>query len=370
MTTLKPQFQVNESSMKSLIDDFFLILSDTEKNVIRKRFALGEPHSSRQTLDSIGKHYDLTRERIRQIEANAIKKLQRNVMTSHVQKIAETARMILNENGKILTRDDLISKTLKALHTETEYSGNVVQFAIRLDEKITEVKANLDFKPFYFLAPLELSEIKKALKEMKSFLKKSKKTTSFAAIYQKIKENISLSKQEIEALSKTSDHFIETEKGVVGLSKWRDINPKSIKDKAILIFEKNKKPLHFIDLANAINEFGDKKQVSTQAVHNDLIRYSYFVLVGRGMYALSRWGIPAGTVKDIIAQVLKEFGPLPRKSIIARVQQLREVKLNTISLNLQKCPAFVRVGRAVYDFDESKWEEPESTRGRGATKKK
>ena len=369
MTTLRQKFQVSETSMKSLIDDFFLILSDTEKSVIRKRFALTEKLAPRQTLDSIGKHYDLTRERIRQIEANAIKKLQRNIMTSHIQKISETARGILNENGRMLTHDDLVSKTLKVLHTETEYSGNVVQFAIRLDEKITEVKSNIDFNAFYFLAPLDLGEIKLALKSMKSFLKKTKKVTSFAAIYQKINTEISLSKQELEALSKTSDSFIEVEKGMIGLSQWRDINPKSIKDKSVLIFEKHKKPLHFIDLANAINEFGDKKQVSTQAVHNDLIRYNDFVLVGRGMYALSRWGIPAGTVKDIIAQILREFGPLPRKSLIARVQQLREVKLNTISLNLQKSPAFVRVGRAVYDFDETQWEEPESNRGRGIQKK-
>ena len=354
--------------MKTLIDDFFLILSDTEKNIIRRRFALDQDFSSRQTLDSIGKHYDLTRERIRQIEANAIKKLQRNVMTSHIQKIANTARTILHENGRILTHNDLISKTLKALHSETEYSGNVVQFAIRLDDKITEVKTNLDFKAFYFLDPLQLGDIKIAFKEMKNFLKKRKKVTSFAAIYQQIHNDIAVSKQELEALAKTSDAFIEVEKGMIGLSKWRDINPKSIKDKAILIFEKKKNPLHYIDLANKINEFGDKKAVSTQAVHNDLIRYSDFVLVGRGIYALSRWGIPAGTVKDIIAQTLKEFGPIARKDLIEKVQELRKVKLNTISLNLQKCPAFVRVGRAVYDFDESQWEEPDSNRGRGVHK--
>ncbi len=368
MKTLDPQFQVSETMMKSLLDDFFLVLSDTEKNIIKRRFALTEKQQSRQTLDSIGKHYDLTRERIRQIESNAIKKLQRNVMTSHIQKISEVARSILLENGRMLTHDDLVSKTLKFLHSETSYSGNVVKFAIRLDEKITEVKANLEFKPFYFLSPLCIDDIKSAYKEMKNVLKKAKKVSSFAAIYQKINTSITLSKQEIEALSKVSDTFIETESGIIGLSKWRDINPKSIKDKAILIFETNKEPLHFIELANAINDFGDKKQVSTQAVHNDLIRYKDFVLVGRGMYALSRWGIPAGTVKDIIAQTLKEFGPLSRKDVIKKVQEIREVKLNTISLNLQKYPAFVRVGRAVYDFDESQWEEPESNRGRGVQK--
>jgi DNA-directed RNA polymerase delta subunit len=370
-TTTSPQirkgqksFSIDEASLKKLVKDFFLILNDTEKTVIERRFQLSNIQS-KQTLDTIGKHFDLTRERIRQIEANAIKKLQRNITNSHIWKIAEQARSILQENGKILSHDELVSKTLKALHTETPYSGNVVMFALRLDEKIKHVKAGKDFDAFYFLAPLTFDDIEIASKAIRSFLKKEKKVTSFAAIYQKINSEINLSKQELEALSKVSTHLLEPESGSVGLAKWRNINPKSIKDKAILIFEKEKKPLHFIDLANKISEFGDKKTVTTQAVHNDLIRYNDFVLVGRGMYGLIKWGIPAGTVKDIIAKILKEHGPISRKEIIERVSEYREVKLNTISLNLQKCPAFVRVGRAVYDFDESKWEEPESNRGRG-----
>lgn len=370
MTTnpLQKKFQLNEDLLKKLVDDFFLVLNDTEKNVITKRFSLN--NEPKQTLDTIGKHFNLTRERIRQIENNALKKLQRNVMNSHIRKITDEARRILQENGKIMGHNELVSKTLKALHTETPYSGKVVLFTIRLDEKINESKSNKDFDAFYFMDPLSFSKIEKSVKEIKKFLQQEKKVVSFAAIFQKIQKTIELSKQEIEAVSKISNLLLETEKGSLGLTKWRNINPKSIRDKAILIFEDEKKPLHFIDLANKISEFGEKKVVTTQAVHNDLIRYSDFVLVGRGIYGLTKWGLPAGTVKDIIAKVLKEEGPLHRQEIIKKVQKCREVKLNTISLNLQKYPAFIRVGRAVYDFDSSKWEEPESQRGRGNSESK
>jgi DNA-directed RNA polymerase delta subunit len=150
-----------------------------------------------------------------------------------------------------------------------------------------------------------------------------------------------------------------------GLQEWRHINPKSIHDKALIVMRKIRKPMHFIQIANAISaEAFDNRPVTVQAVHNDLIRYTDFVLVGRGMYALREWGYDPGTVADVIASILKEHGPLTKKEIVKRVQDQRDVKVGTISLNLQKEKAFTRVGRAVYNFDESHWNPKKSGRGR------
>lgn len=364
------QFKVDEDRLKTLLEDFFLILTETEKQVVTKRFSLDD--KPKQTLEVIGKHFDVTRERIRQIENTALKKLQRNIMTSHLRKISDVARKVLQENGGMMTRDVLISKALKVLHVDSQYSANVLRFALRLDEKISEVKRATNFHPFYHFSDISLSRIQAGYKIMRKTLQAKKQVMSFAAIFKESSAELApLGKQNIEAIAQITPKILEVEPGIVGLSRWRNINPKSIKDKAILIFEKEKKPLHFIELANQISTFGDvKKTVTIQAVHNDLIRYEEFVLVGRGMYALSKWGVPAGTVMDIIAKVLKEKGPLSRKEIIASVKALRDVKENTISLNLQKGDAFVRVGRAVYDFDESKWEAPKSGRGRAYLKDK
>jgi hypothetical protein len=113
--------------------------------------------------------------------------------------------------------------------------------------------------------------------------------------------------------------------------------------------------LHFMEIANRIRESRfDHKNVTVQAVHNELIRYPQFVLVGRGLYALREWGYEPGTVADVIESILKEKGPLSKKEIIAEVAKQRTVKVGTISLNLQKMPYFVRVGRAVYSFDQDK----------------
>ncbi len=367
MPTLLKTFEATDQKLQDLIEDFFLILSQTEKKVITKRFCLdGE---SKQTLEQIGQHFEVTRERIRQIENNALKKLQRNVMNSHIRNITEVTRSILQENGGVLTCDNLISKTLIALQNESSYTAHVIRFAIRLDKEVEEVRRDKDFEPIYHFSAITFSQISQTYKIVRKHLQQKKEVLSFAAIYKDIHDSLEVSKITMEAIAKAAINILEVETGHIGLSKWRHINPKSIKDKAILIFQKEKKPLHFIELANKISEFGkSKKHVTVQAVHNDLIRYKDFVLVGRGVYALSEWGIPAGTVMDIIAKVLKDKGPLKRQEIIEEVAKLRDVKENTISLNLQKSPAFVRVGRAVYDFDESKWEEPEGGRGRAYLK--
>ncbi len=369
MSTPVKTFEATDEKLKTLIEDFFLILSQTEKKVITKRFSLdNEP---KQTLEKIGQHFDVTRERIRQIENNALKKLQRNVMNSHIRNITDVARNILQANGGVLTSDSLISKALIALHNDTSYTANVIRFAIRLDKEIEEVRRDKNFEPIYHFAAIKFAQITHTYKVVRKYLQTKKEVLSFAAIYKDIKDEIEVSKLTMEVIAKSAINILEVDEGHIGLSKWRHINPKSIKDKAILIFQKYKKPLHFIELANKISEFGKtKKHVTVQAVHNDLIRYKDFVLVGRGVYALSEWGIPAGTVMDIIAKVLREKGPLKRREIIEEVEKLRDVKENTISLNLQKSPAFVRVGRAVYDFDESKWEEPDGGRGRAYLKKK
>ena len=98
----------------------------------------------------------------------------------------------------------------------------------------------------------------------------------------------------------------------------------------------------------------DKKIVTTQAVHNELIRYDQFVLVGRGLYTLKEFGFEKGTVADVIESLLRNKSPMTKQEIIEGVLKQRQVKKGTISLNLQKNPQFIRVGRAVYKLSSKK----------------
>lgn len=159
--------------------------------------------------------------------------------------------------------------------------------------------------------------------------------------------------KQIEAVASVSK-LLATLNGVWGLIKWPSVNPKNIRDKIFVILENKKEPMHFSEIAEEIkNSDFNRKDVTTQAIHNELIKDKRFVLIGRGIYALDNWGYKQGTVSDIITYVLKEAGePLYRDEIVKRVLERRKVKETTVLLNLQSKKQFKRVAKATYALDE------------------
>ena len=73
-SSIGPMEHILKEDLKGQIDDVLDQLNEREKAVIRMRFGLLEDESDR-TLEEIGKELNVTRERVRQIESSAIKKL-------------------------------------------------------------------------------------------------------------------------------------------------------------------------------------------------------------------------------------------------------------------------------------------------------
>ena len=159
--------------------------------------------------------------------------------------------------------------------------------------------------------------------------------------------------KQAEALASVSK-LLSSLNGQWGLIKWPLVNPKNIRDKIYVILKENGHHMHFNEIAASIKESDFKrKDVTTQAIHNELIKDKRFVLIGRGIYALKEWGYEKGTVADIISQVLREANqPLHRDEIVKRVLKSRFVKETTILLNLQGKPQFKRVAKATYELAE------------------
>jgi DNA-directed RNA polymerase delta subunit len=344
-------------NLQSLLDDLFLVLTDKEATVIKRRFALqGHP---KQTLEKIGKHFKVTRERIRQIEGIALSKLRRTVRTTKLNEVNELAKAILRMNGGVMREDDVITQCLKRTPNSTDLDGAVLRLSFSIDTEMSSSGHSGTFVPFWRLESLAMEDISlivesmvKILKKRKSCMKKEEVISSVQAL-NLFKDRIP-SKELISSCMAIDERLREIDEGW-GLTEWRFVRPRSIRDKVEIILRKAGTPLHFMEIANRIREAHfDHKNVTVQAVHNELIRYPQFVLVGRGLYALREWGYEPGTVADVIEAILKEKGPLSKKEIISEVAKQRTVKVGTISLNLQKMPYFVRVGRAVYSFDAAK----------------
>lgn len=350
--------EILKLNLTEIIEDMFLVLTSKEKDVIIKRFSLD--NKPKQTLEKIGQSFSVTRERIRQIEKIALNKLRRTVQNTKLSAINKFAKEILEKNGGILLENKLVAEILNKITNAPETDGNIIKLALNINPEISKMEKTNIYKPFWYVQNLHLSDIREIIENGLTILNKKNEVMTDDKIAAEIDHALSESKnKKINASTIVSalevDKRVKRVKEGFGLITWRLINPKSIRDKAYIVLRKAENPLHFVEIANRITASGfDKKVVTTQAVHNELIRYEQFVLVGRGLYALKEWGYKKGTVADVIESLLKKKNPMTKQEIIQGVLKQRQVKKGTISLNLQKNPQFVRVGRAVYQLNESK----------------
>jgi len=71
---LSPLDAAIQNDLKAQIEKMLCTLNSKEQMILRKRFGIGDD-AAPQTLDEVGKKFEVTRERIRQIEVGAIRKL-------------------------------------------------------------------------------------------------------------------------------------------------------------------------------------------------------------------------------------------------------------------------------------------------------
>lgn len=344
-------------NLMRILEDIFMVLTPKEKEVIICRFSLN--NEPRQTLERIGERFSVTRERVRQIEKIALNKLRRTVENTKLVEISRIARELLDQHDGICVEERLVSDILTNLTSIADTDNHIVKLALTISTDFVRSERNGLLRKYWRLKHINEEELLMVSSLMHQYLSKKKDTVDQQELAHEIQTQLqekgkTISTGRILALMEIDMRFKRTGNGV-GLMTWRHINPKSIRDKAYIILKQSGTCLHFVEIANKITAAGfDKKVVTTQAVHNELIRDPQFVLVGRGLYALKEWGYKQGTVAEIIEDLLRKKSPLTKQEIIAGVLKQRHVKKGTISLNLQKNQQFVRVGRAVYQLAEEK----------------
>ncbi len=82
-----PSVMTGASLLKEKLEHVLGTLSERERRIVEMRFGLADGYG--RTLEELGKHYKLTRERIRQIEAKALRKLRHPTRASHLKDFLE-----------------------------------------------------------------------------------------------------------------------------------------------------------------------------------------------------------------------------------------------------------------------------------------
>lgn len=329
--------------LKALTEALLATLDQRSRDIVSRRY--GIESGVGETLESIGKEYGITRERVRQIQSQA-----RRALRGHEAELGPIDGIlndIFTSHGGILAENhivQLVHERLGQTHAPT-----ITIFYLDVLPAYEYVSRDPHFAPHWRHtqvtaphAPVVLEIAETVLAEHGHPLPEEKLANLLIAAMREKSHTVPMN--HVQARLFASKRIEKTPFGEWGLTSWSETNPRGVGDKAYAVMRRHGKPEHFTAITRLINEAQfDHKKANPQTVHNELIKDDRFVLVGRGLYGLAEWGYIPGTVADVIASLLSAAGkPLSRDEVVEKVMEQRQVKKNTILLGLQNQDRFAR----------------------------
>ncbi|MFT5849596.1 MAG: hypothetical protein ACI9H6_000405 [Patiriisocius sp.] len=337
MITFKPK-----QTTKKLLS----ALPDRARDVLEKRYGLAKDGEN-FTLEAIGQTYGITRERVRQIENYGIQSIQKSDVYGEFEEVFTELHQIIESLGGGLIAEHVLLDEI----TTDPILRNHIYFLLVIGNPFYRSKESAGYAHRWYTEKRTAEYVETALKSVYKGLKRD----------ELIEEEDMLNRFREELIDIADDHddvvlkrWLQISKDIARnpLGEWGDatspnVRVKGIRDYAYLVVKRHGSPMHFREVAEAIEDLFGKK-AHTATTHNELIKDERFVLVGRGLYALTEWGYSAGVVKDVLRDILIQHGPLSREEIIDKVRKERYVKDNTIVVNLQDANIFKRLANSTY----------------------
>lgn len=336
---------------KQVTKKLLSVLPDRARDVLEKRYGLGTGSAATQTLEAIGQLYGITRERVRQIENYGIQSIQKSEVYAEFEPVFAELQTSIDTLGGVVAEHELLT----ALSADKS-TANHLYFLLVLGTPFSRNKENNQFHHRWYVKQELADSVEKALQGVYESLSEDSLVSEGEIIALFLEKLVKVDQQYREeqyvkrwlALSK---NIAQNPLGEWGVATSPNVRAKGIRDFAYLAVKRHGSPMHFREVAEAISElFSRKAHVAT--CHNELIKDERFVLVGRGLYALTEWGYSAGVVKDVLRDILRQNGPMTREEIIDRVRKERYVKDNTIVVNLQDAALFTRLPNGQYSVIE------------------
>jgi len=321
-------------------------LGERASDVIMNRFGLLS-NGERRTLEEIGKKYNITRERVRQVEEAAINLIKKSEAYKKEQIVFDELKTLIHSLGSIVAEHDLLPHISKDKATQ-----NHIHFFLVLGDVFKKHREDDHFHARWSVDDEITDKVHDSLKKLYASLKDEDlipETEMISRFFDELKDtaekykNEEIAKRWLSMSKKISKNPL----GEWGKANSPNIHTRGVKDYAFLVMRKHGSPMHFREVADSISKtFGKKTHYAT--CHNELIKDSRFVLVGRGMYALAEWGYKAGTAREVIRDILKKEGPLSKEEVVEKVMKERYFKKNTVLINLVNPKYFKKNTKGLY----------------------
>lgn len=324
------------------------VLTDRAKDVVVSRYGLGA-NTSKMTLEAIGKKYGITRERVRQIENYSLGNIRKSKEYTKEKKVFDEMKAYIRQLGSVVSEYDLLNHISK-----DKSAQNHAHFLLVVGEDFRKDKEDDEFNHRWHIDPKLSDRVHESLRKLYSNLSNDDiipEADMVSAFLDHVKDVSEEYKREevIKRWLSLSKKLGKNSLGEWGKSDSSNINAKGMRDYAFLVIRKHGSPIHFREVAHSIEKIF-KKKAHVATTHNELIKDSRFVLVGRGLYALAEWGYMSGVVKDVIKKIIDKEGPLTKEEIVEKVLKERYVKENTILVNLQNPKFFKKDKQGKYSI--------------------
>ncbi len=268
------------------VSEILQLFPQRTQNIIRERYNLEGSFLRGKTLEAIGKKYGITRERVRQIIQFAMKTA-REYGTKSIDSAVERIDGQLIKKGGIFAKKPLLSD----LGVKEYRQAGSVDFILDLSDHfnvllpsrfVTHAVCRNDFDMKNFFHIVQVAE---------NILSENKQPEYIETFSKRLKDHIGeIEMHHLESYLTASATIDRNPLGEWGMNHWSEIQPKSAGQRAHLVLRHKKKPMHFKEIAQEINQLGlSLRKANPQTVHNELIKSPVFTLFGRGMYGLSEW---------------------------------------------------------------------------------
>src|SRR3989338_6637885 len=343
MSTTQVSFKAKQVSKH-----FLSVLPKRAQDVITKRYGLGG-ETKKMTLEAIGESYGITRERVRQIENFALAAIRKSDVFKEEGPAFEELRNVMLSQGGLVPEQEFL-QTLGA----DKSTQNHVHFLLVLGDLFVKHKEDEDFAHRWSVDHDTATKVHESLRKLYASLsddeliEEAKMIDRFLSHLKEVSKEYK-NNEVLRRWLSLSKKIGKNPLGEWGSTASPNVSARGVRDYAFLVLRKHGSPMHFTEVAKAIGEHFDKR-AHVATTHNELIKDKRFVLVGRGLYALSEWGYSTGVVRDVIGEVIKKNGPLTREEVVDKVMRERYVKPNTILVNLQNPKYFKKNKEGKYSL--------------------
>jgi hypothetical protein len=342
---------VDRGGVKDLVVQMLSRLPERSLNILADRFGLWDGIA--ETLQDIGDKIGLTRERVRQIEGNAIKRLRRLCGPEVINRfISRAIRSYLERNANekcgVVNEEEAIASL--ATDCSIEESSLAVQFLQEIEfagENIFARGLRTAEPTVYCLDQDGVKEYQEMLNKMELSLQKREKPMTHDMLLNDIesRERAIFTPEQrrlAHRLIAISPSLSSMRNGNIALAKWIAFHERGAANLAEAALRILGRPAHINEIYEKIGPiFGDAAKLSKGALHNALItKREKFVWVGNGTYGLAVWGLKRPPyLKDRLVELLSGSSyPLPFWHLEEKVLEVCNCKKASVRMTLDLNP--------------------------------